>query len=355
MRSRRRVRRESSSLKRTVRGVVKRNKKLVILLSTIGSACLIVLVWFGTSALSDPDFELDVAMGVTPPTKKVVSVNAEVVIDTMETTDETKEQEDTGTTLPAQTTYGNWTNLCGRYWGDYPLELYVLSTMCERGCSEAAILKCSGDRGRAYGLMQLDYRYDLVPFMKEAYRSNPEAWAGFAEFQGCSPGDAVLVGNQKIIDGFNFCYKNYPQTYMEMQPNFFVEKYLYNPVVLKYMENNNFKMEEHSIFVAAAIMSCNINCGYETGISNFFKAGARNDMSDEELLDCVYSGWRMYRSAEKWRYHNARLATDGSGEQGVALQLLHGEIEVTTFNNSKTCKFGAGWDGPNAVRISRGK
>lgn len=338
-----------TELSRTLRGVKSRHSKSLALLGVIGCLLTVAGLWFGTEYMSDPEVDETFLLDASPFVRKHVVV-AE---DSAESFLESSQQG--GSNEPIKTgsaTYGNWNNLSGYYWGDYPLELYPLSTMCERGCSDAAILACVGDKGQAYGLMQLDYRYDLVPFMKEAYASNPTAWQGFAPFINLQPGDATLVGNQGIIDAFNYCYQNYPEVYMEKQPNFFVKEYLYNDEVTAILNAHNFKLDDHSVFVAAALMSCNINCGYITGTQNFFKAGATNEMSDEELLNCVYTGWRMYRTASKWAQTNHRLAIDKTGEEGVALQFLHGEIDITTFDNSKTCAFGAGWDGPNAVRIS---
>lgn len=325
------------------------HKGSLILLGCISGLVTVTGVWFGTGYLSDPEVNEVAILQQAPYVRKNIVVNS----------DAAKDKEDGKSDLSASvggsTTFGGWDNLCGYYWGDYPLELYTLSTAGERGCSDKHILECVGDYGQAYGLMQLDYRYDLVPFMKDSYSSNPEAWQGFAQFQGYAPEDPRLVNNQAIIDAFNYCYLNYPEVYMEKQPNFFVQEYLYNDVVTAILDANGFKLEDHSVFVAAALMSCNINCGYVTGTKNFFRAGANNNMSDEELLNCVYVGWRMYRTAPKWGLTNHRLALDKTGEEGFALQLLHGDVEVTTFNNSATCTYGAGWDGPNAVRISKRK
>ena len=240
--------------------------------------------------------------------------------------------------------------LSGYYWGNYPLELFTLSTSGERGSSEKDILACVGDKGQAYGLMQLDYRYDLVPFMKESYQLNSTAWSGFAEFQNVSIGDKILVNNQKIIDAFNACYKNYPEEYMKIQPNFMAEKYLYKSNVNKLLADAGIDLSHHSVYVSAALLSCNINCGEVTGTKNFIKAGAKDSMTDAELLNCVYTGWRMYRKSATWASHNHRLATDKSGEEGEALKLLSGDNSA--ISGKWGTQYGAGWDGDNSVKIA---
>lgn len=339
----------SSEAKRTISGFSKRHRGTLILVAGILLMCVCITVWFATPMFSDPDFDIGVMLSLNSKYKKTVSVNG--VISSNKDI-KYPEGNNSTTITPGSTHYGGWDNLSGYYWGKYPIELYILSTIGERGCSEAAIHACSGDYGQAYGLMQLDYRHDLVPFMRASYASDPVAWKGLEPFLSLEPRDPSLVNNQGIVDAFNFCYDNYPEKYMEFQPNFMVDMYLFSPIVKKLMEDNGFNIEDHSVFVTAALLSCNINCGDETGTRNFFKAGATNSMSDEELLECVYNGWRMYRTASKWTQHGHRLATDGSGEHGIALQLVRGEIDVTTFDNSKSCNYGAGWDGPNAVRIS---
>ena len=157
--------------------------------------------------------------------------------------------------------------------------------------------------------------------------------------------------NEDIVKAFNFCYDNYPSEYMRTQPNFMVQEYLFTNQVQDRLATAGINLEEHSVYVSAALLSCNVNCGYVTGTKNFIAAGARNDMTDEELLNCIYTGWRMYRSKSSWSKHGARLALNKSGEEGMALALLHGE-SATTFDISKTCSWGAGWDGPNSTKIA---
>lgn len=249
-------------------------------------------------------------------------------------------------------TFGNWSGLSNKYWGSWPIELFVLSTCGEMGSSEAAILKCNGDKGQAYSIMQLDYRYDLVPFMQQAYAKDPVAWSGFANYINLKAGDSSLKSNQGIIDAFNSCYKNYPDVYFDFLPDFFVNRYYNNDNVKSRLDAAGINLENHSIYVAGALISCNINCGEITGTQNFIKAGAKDDMSDEELLNCVYTGWRMYRKSAKWAKSKHRLALDKTGEEGLALQLLHGDVDPLTYDNTKTCSWGAGWDGPNSARLA---
>lgn len=328
----------------------KRYKSTYTLVGGIGALCLAVGLYFGTDIFSDPGVDvIALAPDSSQYRKEVVLAENSISQQVAGQKEENQSTNTGGTSGGSQHDY--WDNLSGYYWGDYPMELFTLSTCSERGSSDAAIHECWGDHGQAYSLMQLDYRYDLVPFMQQSYAANSEAWKGFAHFLDYKPKDSRLVYNRDIVNAFNYCYDNYPTEYMKTQPNFMVEEYLYTKPVQDRLDAAGIKLEEHSVYVSAALLSCNINCGYVTGTKNFIAAGARNDMTDEELLNCVYTGWRMYRKKSSWSKHGARLALDKSGEEGMALALLHGE-SATTFDNSKTCSWGAGWDGPNSTKIA---
>lgn len=352
MEYRRNIQRDNESPRKRGRKRYRLSGPVKCFLVGIAGIVSVVALMFGTSVFTNPEIEMISSDFVVSQHDK------EQIIAYSENSrrEPTETKTDSGNKITTgSSTYGGWENLSGYYWGDYPIELYFLSTIGERGSSEASILACKGDAGQAYGLMQLDYRYDLVPFMREAYAADPVAWAGFQPYLGLEPKDSTLVNNQGIVDAFNYCYTNYPDVYMKIQPNFFAKKYYFeNTDVLSRLENAGIDLSQHNIIVTAALISCNINCGSITGTNNFIKAGARNDMTDEELLNCVYTGWRMYRTNPKWSAHGARLATDKSGEEGVALQYLRGEIDIAIFDNSKTCSYGAGWDGPNSVRLAQG-
>ncbi len=60
----------------------------------------------------------------------------------------------------------------------------------------------AGDRGRAYGLCQFDYRYDLVDFMRWAYERHPSLWQEFAEYTEKNARDVSLVENAGIVQAF---------------------------------------------------------------------------------------------------------------------------------------------------------
>lgn len=62
--------------------------------------------------------------------------------------------------------------------GGYPLELFMVSMAGET--SGARIIL--GDKGRAYGLCQFDYRYDLTDFINYAYETHPSLWFEFEPF-----------------------------------------------------------------------------------------------------------------------------------------------------------------------------
>lgn len=63
--------------------------------------------------------------------------------------------------------------LSGIYIAGKPAELFMLSIAGETSGGQTSSVY-SGDFGRAYGLCQFDYRYDLHEFMNWAYNKHPD-------------------------------------------------------------------------------------------------------------------------------------------------------------------------------------
>ena len=235
--------------------------------------------------------------------------------------------------------------LSGYRWGIYPIELFTLSCAYERGTSEANILKCSGDGGKAYTMMQLDYRYDLVPAMRQLYAQNPLLYAGFLTLQGYKPGHRDLIGNRKIIDGFNSAYKANKVQYAADVTQFFFNEYTVE--CIKNFEKAGVSLEGRHFSVLAAATSCAVN---RPAAARKAIASMNNTMTDEQMIDIIYEKWKGYASAPR-----VQLGKTQGGEWNAAICLLKGEwIPSTQDSPAFVRSNGAGWDYKNSVEMAGG-
>lgn len=235
--------------------------------------------------------------------------------------------------------------LSGYRWGIYPIELFTLSCAYERGTSEANILKCSGDGGKAYTMMQLDYRYDLVPAMRQLYAQNTLLYAGFLTLQGYKPGHRDLIGNRKIIDGFNSAYRANKVQYAADVTQFFFNEYTVE--CIKNFEKAGVSLEGRHFSVLAAATSCAVN---RPAAARKAIASMNNTMTDEQMIDIIYEKWKGYASAPR-----VQLGKTQGGEWNAAICLLKGEwIPSTQDSPAFVRSNGAGWDYKNSVEMAGG-
>ena len=218
--------------------------------------------------------------------------------------------------------------------GGYPVELFMVSMAGET--SGATIIM--GDRSRAYGMCQFDYRYDLVDFMSYAYQTHPYLWVGFEPLIGkYQTGDQALVGNMEILSAFQLAHDLSPVNYAADQAEFLYHRYFAH--TYRAMESAGYGLSQRNIAVSAAIMSVNINCGTQTSL---YLQHLSPDMSDEEIVNKIYE------------LRNTILAGNGKGtntrfqesEPRLATEMIEGSI---TANSSFQKSGGVAWN-PGALK-----
>lgn len=216
-----------------------------------------------------------------------------------------------------------------------PAEFYMLSIAGETSGGQIIV----GDRGRAYGLCQYDYRYDLVDFMQWAYKTHPELWGGFKDYISLSSGAEELVGNAGIVKAFQSARSaNYEAaitdelTYMRMH---------YWDSFKKQLDAAGFNLSGRHVAVSAAMFSVNVNCGAQ---ANLFIENLSPEMSDVELILGVYK-IRNSLLANQTVYRYGKKGTTGrylAAEPQMALDLYHG---YTTIDSYKDYGSGVQWCG----------
>ncbi len=210
-----------------------------------------------------------------------------------------------------------------------PAELYMLSTAGETsGFSNIGAI-VAGDNGRAYGICQFDYRYDLVNFMNFAYRKHPGLWAGFAPYLSLEAGDERLVYNEDIGNTFLSALKADFETAVSDQLERFADLYWDNTEAA--LNRAGFHLESRSIAVSAAIFSIDVNCGPHAAL---YLERLSPDMSDEEMIRELYHLRNTVMSREivqgRLKNTNTRYLY---AEPQMALDLLYGYVTIDSHVN----------------------
>lgn len=75
----------------------------------------------------------------------------------------------------------------------------------------------NGDKGRAYGRYQFDYRYGLVPFMQFCVNQYPNLFSGFQPYIALGVGNEQLISNSGLVDLFTEYTNNHLAEFSKMQ------------------------------------------------------------------------------------------------------------------------------------------
>lgn len=223
-------------------------------------------------------------------------------------------------------------NISGYQIDGTPIEVWMLSIAGE---TSGNLNKINGDRGRAYGIMQFDYRYDLVNFMNFAYKRNPEVWAGFKPYLGYKAGNVELVYNSRIINTFKQARNEHYDEYIADQCIFMRERYLTGGIAgstnyVAQLKAKGIDLSQRNVAVSAAMLSVSVN--QPVSVKKFV-AKAKSSMTDEQLIDLLYDN-ANYKSLARF--------TNPSHERQAAKDLLTGVLNV-----SRSHDYGAGvvWNG----------
>lgn len=316
-------RKKMNKVERTLKGVSKRLRPIHWLFLIIGLLCFMVALYFMTDKFSNPDV-------VVLSTDIISSQHSKhlVAADTSATKD-----RDVGE-LPANNTNNVDATVNGEsgiLFGDYPGELFAISMTGEGSGAGEGLM---GDRGRAYGLMQLDYRYALVPFCRWAVQKYPDLWGELGPYTNVAKGSSTLVNNSNILAAFEAALQRDPKAFVATQCEYFKSTY-YDHTYTK-LKEQGIDLDSRHIAVSAAILSLNVNCGTQ---SAKICALLNNDMSDAEMISTLYANRRSgyLKSAgasdNRWKEEN---------EVAECLALLNGSWSINQDYPSATA-YSGGW------------
>lgn len=206
-----------------------------------------------------------------------------------------------------------------------PVEFYMLSIAGETSGGQIIM----GDRGRAYGMCQLDYRYDLTDFIRWAYGKHPELWAEFAPFTGYGNGDSALIGNMELAKAFRAAMDRSYEGAVTDQLEFMRERYW--DAFSSRLNAAGYDLDNRSIAVSAALFSVNVNCGNQPDL---FIRSLSPDMTDAEMICKIYD-IRNTALADQM-VGRIRKGTTGRyrfSEPEMALDLLYGYMTMDTVRS----------------------
>ena len=215
-----------------------------------------------------------------------------------------------------------------------PAEFYMLSIAGETSGGQIIL----GDRGRAYGICQFDYRYDLTDFIRYACGKHPGLWAELSAYLNAVDGDETLVGNTALRDAFSAAMARSYEAAITDQLEYMRTRYW--DVFRRRMDEAGYQLSARHIAVQAAFFSVTVNCGTQTDL---YLSEIRPDLTDAEMICRLYPLRNTVLAEQNvGRHKKGTTARYRQYEPQMALDLLHGYV---TIDSKKTYGGGVSWYG----------
>ena len=215
-----------------------------------------------------------------------------------------------------------------------PAEFYMLSIAGETSGGQIIM----GDRGRAYGICQFDYRYDLTDFIRYAYGKHPGLWAELSAYLNVADGDETLVGNTALRDAFYAAMARSYEAAITDQLEYMRARYW--DAFRTRMDEAGYHLSTRHIAVQAAFFSVNVNCGVQTDL---YLSEIRPDLTDAEMICRLYTLRNTVLAEQNvGRHKKGTTARYRQYEPQMALDLLHGYV---TIDSKKAYGGGVSWCG----------
>ncbi len=214
--------------------------------------------------------------------------------------------------------------LSGRTTAGMPVEFFLLSVAGETSGARGMSAAIAGDLGRAYGICQFDYRYDLTEFLSYACDLHPDLWSEAVPCLDMSYGDIRLVGSAVLRRAFRTAVLKDYHTAVSDQLEYM--RMLYWDGIAEAMNAAGFRLGERNIAISAALFSLSVNCGPQPGL---LIEGLDPGMSDAEMLDGIY---RLRNTVFAWQPLENRVKGTNPRylyyEPELAADLMYGRISV---------------------------
>lgn len=190
----------------------------------------------------------------------------------------------------------------------------------------------NGDKGRAYGRYQFDYRYGLVPFMQFCIQQYPTLFSGFQPYIDLGVGNEQLISNSGLKQLFIDYTTNHLAEFSKMQNWAMFNNYysLIRSEIQKHLGYDISNIGAYAVGTAASIAIR--DSGYWDAVSDIF-TGTTGRESESDWIKLVMAR----QNAKTGSYDGNRWTTtqynrvfaDMTAQTGV-IQIGEGTIQDST-------------------------
>lgn len=167
----------------------------------------------------------------------------------------------------------------------------------------AGYRQTNGDKGRAYGKYQFDYRYYLVPFLQSCVDYSSR-YADLKKYIALGAGNGALIYNSGLASLWKSYCDKYPEEFAMLQDRQAYKVYYLE--AKRYIKKlYGIDMDHHGPVVKGSLFSMAIRSGQQTGAEKF--AGCTDSTSDAEMIQKAY---RTYGTKDDYRWTAAKQYGD---------------------------------------------
>ena len=190
----------------------------------------------------------------------------------------------------------------------------------------------NGDKGRAYGRYQFDYRYGLVPFMQFCIQQYPTLFSGFQPYIDLGVGNEQLISNTGLKQLFIDYTTNHLAEFSKMQ-NWAMFNNYYSLIRSEIQNHLGYDISNIGAYAVGTAASIAIrDSGYWDAVSDIF-TGTTGRESESDWIKLVMAR----QNAKTGSYDGNRWTTtqynrvfaDMSAQTGV-IQIGEGTIQDST-------------------------
>lgn len=167
----------------------------------------------------------------------------------------------------------------------------------------AGYRQTNGDKGRAYGKYQFDYRYYLVPFLQSCVDYSSK-YADLKKYIALGAGNGALIYNSGLASLWKSYCDRYPEEFAMLQDRQAYKVYYLE--AKRYIKKlYSIDMDRHGPAVKGSLFSMAIRSGQLTGAQKY--AGCTDSTSDAEMMQKAY---RTYGTQDDYRWTAAKQYGD---------------------------------------------
>lgn len=200
----------------------------------------------------------------------------------------------------------------------------------KRESGSAGFRQTNGDNGNAYGLMQFDRRYALVPFMQYCVDYS-DRYEAFKPYIAYGAGSDKLKSNGALAVVWTYFCDHFPEEFEQLQIAYGYQYYYLEAE--KYMQRlHGIVMDNHGPAVKGTLWSMAIRSGALCAARKF--AGCADYYEDELMLNVAYRTYgnedaKRWTKAGQWGDALAALLNDEYTDIMTELNSIEGSVDMS--------------------------